>query len=494
MSNFVLLKNKTMKHVFFLLGAILLLNACSRNPVTGKKELILMSEGQERAMGAEADPSIVSEYGLYQDDKMQAFINEKGKQMAAISHRPDLPFEFKILDSPVVNAFAVPGGYVYFTRGIMAHFNNEAEFAGVLGHEIGHVTARHTAQQQSKQMLGQLGMFVGLVVSDVFRQFADLAGNGLGLLFLKFSRGHESESDKLGVYYSTEIGYEAHEMAGFFKTLEGMSDGGRIPTFMSTHPDPGDRFTKVNQHADDVQMAKNLNKSNLKVNRESYLRMIDGLIYGEDPKQGYTEGNTFYHPELLFQFNKPADWQLVNSPSQVQMAPKDGKAIMFFELEQASNLDQAASGVIERNKIVVEDRANLNVNGMPAVALYGTQTSAAQNGQPAQVLKLMVYLIQYNNMIYKFVGLSTNQDFNTYFSNFQSTMKSFSKLTDPSKINKLPQRIKIVTANRTASLSDIMYDFGQASDNMSKLALLNGMELTETVNSGSMIKILESRK
>lgn len=483
-----------MNKILILLSAFVILNSCSRNPVTGKKELILMSEGQEKAMGAEADPSIISEYGLYQDAKLQAFINEKGKQMAKISHKPDLPFEFKILDSPVVNAFAVPGGYVYFTRGIMAHFNNEAEFAGVLGHEIGHVTARHTAQQQSKQILAQVGMVVGIVVSDAFRQFADLANNGLGLLFLKFSRNHESEADKLGVYYSTEIGYNAFEMADFFKTLEKMSDGGRIPTFMSTHPDPGDRYVKVNQHATDVQMAKNLNKNNLKVNRDSYLKMIDGLIYGEDPKQGFAEGNTFYHPELLFQFSVPANWQLANSPSQIQMAPADGKAIMFMDLEQATTLEQAATNVIDRNKINVEDRASVTVNGLPAIALYGTQTSAAQNGQAAQVLKLMVYLIKYNNAIYKFIGLSTNQDFNTYFSSFTATMKSFNKLTDQSKINKLPQRIKIVTAKRTASLKDIMNDFSQSSNDMNKLSLLNGMELTESVPSGTLIKILELRK
>jgi predicted Zn-dependent protease len=483
-----------MNKILILLSAFVILNSCSRNPVTGKKELILMSEGQEKAMGAEADPSIISEYGLYQDAKLQAFINEKGKQMAKISHKPDLPFEFKILDSPVVNAFAVPGGYVYFTRGIMAHFNNEAEFAGVLGHEIGHVTARHTAQQQSKQILAQVGMVVGIVVSDAFRQFADLANNGLGLLFLKFSRNHESEADKLGVYYSTEIGYNAFEMADFFKTLEKMSDGGRIPTFMSTHPDPGDRYVKVNQHATDVQMAKNLNKNNLKVNRDSYLKMIDGLIYGEDPKQGFVEGNTFYHPELLFQFSVPANWQLANSPSQIQMAPADGKAIMFMDLEQATTLEQAATNVIDRNKINVEDRASVTVNGLPAIALYGTQTSAAQNGQAAQVLKLMVYLIKYNNVIYKFIGLSTNQDFNTYFSSFTATMKSFNKLTDQSKINKLPQRIKIVTAKRTASFKDIMNDFSQSSNDMNKLSLLNGMELTESVPSGTLIKILELRK
>ncbi len=483
-----------MNKTLIVMSAFLLMNSCSKNPVTGKKELILMSEGQEKAMGAEADPSIISEYGLYQDAKLQAFINEKGKQMGAISHKPNLPFEFKILDSPVVNAFAVPGGYVYFTRGIMAHFNNEAEFAGVLGHEIGHITARHTAQQQSKQILAQVGMVVGIVVSDVFRQFADLASNGLGLLFLKFSRNHESEADKLGVYYSTDIGYNAFEMAPFFKTLEKMSDGGRIPTFMSTHPDPGDRFVKVNQHATDVQMAKHLSKESLKINRDSYLKMIDGLIYGEDPKQGYVEGNVFYHPELLFQFSVPANWKLANSPSQVQMAPEDGKAIMFLDVEQASSLEQAATNVIDRNKIKVEDRANINVNGLPAIALYGTQTPDAQNGQQPQVLKLMVYLIKHNNLIYKFIGLSTNQDFNTYFSNFTATMKSFNKLTDANKINKLPQRIKIVAAKRTASLKDVMNDYSQAADNLSKLSLLNGMELTETVTSGTLVKILELRK
>ena len=129
--------------------------SCAVNPVTGKKEISFMSEEKELALGKQYDPSIVASFGLYENDKLQAFINEKGMEMAKISHRPHLPFEFKVLDSPVINAFAVPGGYVYFTRGILAHFNNEAEFAGVLGHEIGHVTARHSARSQTKQILGQ---------------------------------------------------------------------------------------------------------------------------------------------------------------------------------------------------------------------------------------------------------------------------------------------------------------------------------------------------
>ncbi len=208
------------KKIFIFALALSLFYSCARNPVTGKKELMLMSEGQELALGKESDPSIIAQYGVYENAQLQAFITEKGKQMAAISHRPNLNYEFKILDSPVVNAFAVPGGYVYFTRGIMGHFNNEAEFAGVLGHEIGHIAAKHSAQQYSKQMLTQVLFIGGMIVSEDFRKFADVAQQGIGLLFLKFSRDNETESDKLGVDYSTKIGYDAHEMAGFFKTLK----------------------------------------------------------------------------------------------------------------------------------------------------------------------------------------------------------------------------------------------------------------------------------
>src|SRR5690606_30412708 len=150
-------KQQDMKRFGFggcLLIMILLADSCAKNPVTGKNELMLLSKEQEIAMGKQSDPDIVAFFGIYQDEKLQNFIDVKGEAMAAVSHRPDLPYEFKIVDSPVVNAFAVPGGYVYFTRGIMAHFNNEAEFAGVLGHEIGHITARHSAKQYSNAMLG----------------------------------------------------------------------------------------------------------------------------------------------------------------------------------------------------------------------------------------------------------------------------------------------------------------------------------------------------
>jgi len=243
---------KNLNSLLLITSLLLLssLSGCKRNPVTGKRELMLMSEKKEIALGKESDPAIVASYGLYEDPDLQKFIDEKGQEMARISHRPNLNYEFKILDSPVVNAFAVPGGYVYFTRGIMAHFNNEAEFAGVLGHEIGHITARHSAKQYSKQMVGQVGLVAGVVLSPNVRNNFQQIQQGMGLLFLKFGRDAESQSDKLGVAYSTEVGYDSKEMAGFFNTLSRMREGTgaeSIPTFMSTHPDPGDRFQNVKQ-------------------------------------------------------------------------------------------------------------------------------------------------------------------------------------------------------------------------------------------------------
>lgn len=173
---------------FLLAASVALFNGCATNPVTGKKQVVLMSESQELAMGKEADPQIVAQFGLYEDANLQNFIKQKGQEMAAISHRNNIPYEFKIVDSDVINAFAVPGGYVYFTRGIMAHFNNEAEFAGVLGHEIGHIAARHTVEQQRNALFSQLGLIAGIVIAPELAQFAEAASQGLGLMMLKFGR------------------------------------------------------------------------------------------------------------------------------------------------------------------------------------------------------------------------------------------------------------------------------------------------------------------
>lgn len=472
---------------------LLLLDSCAKNPVTGKNELMLMSKDQEIAMGKQSDPDIVAFFGLYEDQRLQNFINEKGKQMAAVSHRKELPYEFKIVDSPVVNAFAVPGGFVYFTRGIMAHFNNEAEFAGVLGHEIGHITARHSAKQYSNAMLGQVGLVAGSIISPEFAQFADVAQTGLQLLFLKFGRDAESQSDKLGVEYSTKIGYDASEMADFFSTLDRLSSqsgGEEVPTFLSTHPDPADREQRVAKLAADWK--RKVKATDLEVNREEYLKMIDGIVYGEDPKQGFVENNVFYHPVLRFQFSVPSTWALQNTPQQVQMVPKDGRAVMMLTLAQGNSLDAAAQTAVQNYQVNVLESERSTINGLPAVVLIGDQQNEQQAQQAAQQsVRLIMCLIQHGEHIYNIIGASTQADFNAYMQLFQSTIGSFQELNDQSKINKQAERVRVKTVSQDGTLAQALTSLRVDQKRTEEVAVLNGMDLNDRVERGMLIKVIE---
>jgi len=470
------------------ISVVFMLASCARNPVTGKREVMLMTEGQEIALGQQSDPQIVSAYGLYNDPKIQNFIQTKGQDMAKISHRPDLNYEFKVLDSPVINAFAVPGGFVYFTRGILAHFNNEAEFAGVLGHEIGHITARHSAKQQTKAQLGQVLLIGGMIASESFRNYAQPINQGMGLLFLKFGRDAETQSDKLGAEYSTKVGYDAHEMANFFGTLKKMrqQSGQSIPDFMSTHPNPANREQNVHQYAKTRQSESNL--SSFKVNRDSYLQLIDGIKYGEDPRAGFFENNTFYHPDLKFRFPVPNGWQTQNLPSAVQMAPSANDAMLSMTLAANGNLRDIANKFVTDNRLSVVEQSNTTVNGMQAYALITSQAADQAAGQPA--LKIMTYFISYNNNVYQFNGIAEPANFNKYFNTFRNTMKGFDILTDQEKLNRQARTIKIVTVKQNSTLKNALNSFGAKAADMNELSLLNGMELNEQVTRGMLIKTL----
>lgn len=477
----------------------LVISSCSVNPVTGKKEVMLVSESQELAMGANADPGIIASMGLYEDEKLQAFINEKGKEMGAISHRPHLDYKFRILDSPVINAFAVPGGYVYFTRGIMAHFNNEAEFAGVLGHEIGHITARHSAAQMTQQQLLGVGAVVGAVAFEGIRNNFDQIQQGLGLLFLKFGRDDESQSDMLGVDYSTQVGYDAHEMANFFGVLKRMQvqSGQEIPTFLSTHPDPGDRFNKVHQMAGEYQATRESNMP-LKVGRNEYLKLIDGIVYGEDPRQGYVENNVFFHPVLKFLFPVPQSWKLINSPQMVQMGDEQGKAIIMFTISSKNSLQEASQEAIEQYSLNVVESGNRRVNGNNAMAMISVIKQQQQQGAPQQqqeAIRALSYFIQYGGQIYHFMGLSRENDFNAYFKTLQYPMEGFQMLSDPSKINVAPDRIRVVSVPRGGTLQSILQSNGvYVKDEQEKTALLNNMELQQNLKPGDLIKVIKKGK
>ena len=414
--------------------------------------------------------------------------------MVKISHRPELPFKFYIVDSPVVNAFAVPGGYVYFTRGIMAHFNNEAEFAGVLGHEIGHVTARHSARQQTSQILGQGLLMAGMVLSPQIRSLGDQAAQSLQLLFLSYSRDHETESDQIGVQYSSKIGYDAHQMADFFGTLKKISEksGQSIPTFQSTHPDPGDRMQKVDALATKYQQA---NPGKYAVNRDAYLKKIEGLIYGIDPKQGFVENNTFYHPGLKFQFPVPSGWQYENTPSQFQMAPKDGKSMMLFTLADGKSLDEAAQAVVKQYSLQVLENNKTTINGNPAIVMVSKQVAQSSSGQTTaasaeNTTQLISWLIQYGGNIYAIHGASMANVFESNVGQFKNVAQGFKSVSDPNILGRQPERIRIKTVQRDGTLKDALKDNNMPDGKLDDLAILNGMDLSTKVEKGMLIKTL----
>ena len=472
---------------FFTIGIfamLFLFQRCAVNPVTGKKEFMLLSKDQEIEMGKQSDPEIIATYGLYKNDAMQAFIDKKGQAMAAISHRPELTYKFRILDSPIVNAFAVPGGYVYFTRGIMAHFNNEAEFAGVLGHEIGHIAARHSAKQYSRAMAAQLGLALGSIVSEEFAQFSDLAQTGTSLLFLKFGRDAERQSDELGVEYSTKTGYDAHEMADFFTTLKNMqaSSGQQIPVFLSTHPDPGERQETVDKLADKWQ--RKTDRANYIENRDSYLDMIDGIVYGTDPKQGYVDNHTFFHPEMKFLFGIPSQWQLQNTPQQVSLAPEAGDGMMVFSMAQASSAEEASNQFREKYGLEILSSDNITIHNFRAKHVVARQPNEEQP------LALSIYFIEDGNSIFYFLGATYADRYAQYKDIFHETATSYARLTDPARINVQPKRIFVKKVNGATTLRQALAQFDVRSNDLAEHALINGMALDDRLSAGTKIKVI----
>jgi predicted Zn-dependent protease len=464
---------------------LIIYSSCAVNPVTGKKQLVFMSEAQEIAMGKEADPDIVAFFGLYDDPDLQQFITEKGLEMAAISHRPKLAYEFKIVDSPVINAFAVPGGYVYFTRGIMAHFNNEAEFAGVLGHELGHITARHSVIRQRNQMLGQIGIIAGVILVPEIGQFIEPLSQGVQLALLGFGRDDERQSDKLGVEYSSKVGYDASEMAGFFETLERQqetSGGAEIPDFLSTHPSPEERNQNVLELAD--KWKKKLKLTDPKINREAYLKRIDGLILGEDPKQGFVENSIFYHPVLKFQFPIPNDWGFQNTPQQVQMAPKSGDAIMMLSLAPGSSLKEAGNSIIEQYNLELVESNEESINGLSSLIFIADQK------QEQGTIRVLATLIQFENNIYNLMGVAELSRFSGFQNIFLNSMRGFKELKEQEKLNRKADVVRIKTVPQQMTLQAAFEYFKMPKERFNELSILNGLHLDDNLKKGELIKVV----
>ncbi|HET9383866.1 MAG TPA: M48 family metallopeptidase, partial [Gemmatimonadales bacterium] len=305
---------------------------CARNPATGQNELMLVSESQEIRMGQQYDSQVVAAIGLYPDPALQSYVQTLGARLAATSERPNLPWTFRVVDDPAVNAFAVPGGFIYVTRGILAHMTNEAQLATVLGHEIGHVTARHTAAQMSKEQLATLGLVVGSIASKQVAQYAGVASQALSVLFLKFSRDNENQADELGVRYSSRANFDSREMANVMRLLDKLSSesGGRLPEWLATHPDPGNRVEHINQ----LVAKSQTDFTGATVNRAGFERRLDGIMFGMNPREGFFKGGVFYHPDLRFSMMFPSGWRVMNSKQAVAGQSSQQDAIIELTLSE----------------------------------------------------------------------------------------------------------------------------------------------------------------
>lgn len=469
-------------HLAICMLLIFMATACAVNPVTGKRELSLISEKDEIALGQKTDTDIQAQYGFYADSSLNEYVRKVGMQLSPHTHLPNLSYHFVIIDTPVVNAFAAPGGYIYVTRGILAIMNSEAELAAVLGHELGHVNARHSVKKLSELYLVQLGMTVGSALSKTFAKLSGLSGVGIQLLFLKFSRDDEREADALGVEYARKASYNPAEMVSFFSSLQKFGDlsGGKsLPGFLSTHPLTSER----------IQNVKSMLKGEdglLSVERDAYLGHIDNIVFGDDPRQGYAEANTFYHPEIAFSFSFPQDWNLENTPTQIVLKSKDGNAALIIQAEKSQeNLRDYAQkkvATMEGRKFIAEEE--LSINGMP---VYQQLCDIVQEKEES--LKLRLSFLKKSPYIFTFSAFSTSSKFSEHDPQFGATVGSFKELKDKERLNRQPKRLKLIRANGKDNLREIFQKAGMKEDSWPAMAILNAMELDQIPKENELVKI-----
>lgn len=455
------------------------LTTCATNPVTGKRELSLVSESQEIAMGQEAAKQTVDAIGAVADDALQRYVAGLGNTLAKASERPGLPWSFTVIDDPMVNAFALPGGPVFITRGILTHMNSEAQLVSVLGHEIGHITAKHSVQQMSQAQLAQIGLIAAVVVKPELARFGDLAGQGLGLLFLKFGRDDETQADQLGFRYMTTAGYAPREMAEMFRTLERLSSGGegRVPEWLSTHPDPGNRVQKT---LDRIAAQPSLPAS-MKVERDAFLQRTDGMVFGENPRQGFFRQTAFLHPDLQFQFDFPPGWKTQNQAAQVAGISGQQDAIITLSLAGTTSPSQALNTFMGQQGVQSGGASSGSINGLSAAS--GTFTAQTDQG----TLAGNVAFVSHNGQTYRLLAYTPSDRYGSYRGVFASSLGSFRRLTDPTALAVQPVRVRLVRTPRAMTIAE----FNQAYPStipVAQLALINGVDGAAIIPAGTLLK------
>ncbi|MDH5199020.1 MAG: M48 family metalloprotease [Gemmatimonadota bacterium] len=421
-----------------ILTVVVALTACAVNPATGKKEFMLVSESQELAMGKQYDQQLVVEMGLYDDQALAGYVQELGLKLAALSERPQLPWAFRLVDDPVVNAFAVPGGYIYITRGILANMSSEAQLVSVLGHEIGHVTARHTAQQMTQQQLFGLGLGVGAMFSPTI---AGIASGAVQVLFLKFSRDDESQADELGFRYMRAARYDPREAADLFAQLARVSAtaGSRLPEWQSTHPDPENRRAKALARAAALPATE---LSGTLVRRDEYLNRLDGMVYGANPREGYFIDARFVHPDLAFEVTFPAGWPHVNQRTVVGAQSAEQDAVVMLTLAEGGTPTEAAQGFFATEGISGTPTGS-SINGLAATG--GIFTAQTQQG----AIHGEIQFIAHGGMVFQVMGYAPADKWSSRRAAVHAALASFRRVADQQLLGVQPWRVDIVRLDRT---------------------------------------------
>ena len=477
--------------------------ASEPSALNGEKKSYAYSWQQEVQQGAEADKEITQQMGLYDDPQVQSYVQKVGERVLASStfaaqSTPEMyrntKFTFRVLDSSVVNAFALPGGYVYVTRGLLSHVDNEAQLAVVLGHEIGHIAARHSSQQARRSQWTQLGVMAGAILGqavlgdkmpNVGQNVLNTGGQALQVFMLRYSREAENEADTLGVGYALNAGYAAESSARFFDALRRLAseEGKGLPTWMSSHPDPGNRADHVMQLASERRADQNGQAVARTLGEDEYMQHINGIIVGDDPRQGFARNGVFYHPTLHFQVPVAPNWKVDNQPTAVVFAEPNGRATMGLRVAPATRTHDAATQFVSQNNVQVTATGDTAVNGLPATVVVGR--AKAEQGE----VGVWDAFIELDGKVYSLLGSAPAQSFEQMRSTFESVAGGFSPLRDPTLANIQPTRLHIVRADRKAPFASFVPTSLPPETTAESVAIMNQVSLNETVPQGAALKI-----
>jgi predicted Zn-dependent protease len=463
--------------------------ACATNPATGERQFSLMSEAQEIEVGKQYDAEIRREMGVYNDAELQRYVNDIGQRLARDSHRPNLPWTFTVVDQPAVNAFALPGGYIYITRGILAFLANEAQLAGVLAHEIAHVTARHSAQAYSKATGAGIGVTLLSIFVPEARPFQGLTETAIGLLFLKHGRDAENEADEFGAQYAAKGGWDPRGVAGMLNTLARLDEasGSRrgVPNWLSTHPAPADRVQRVNALVQETGAAGGAGTSERE--RQAFLQRVDGMVHGDSPEQGIVRGNAFLHPDLRFALEFPQGWDVQNSPQQVVGKAPNAEAYMILQLVQQpkGSLEQVAVGGMQNAGFRPVEGNRTQVNGLDA--FVGTYQGRMQ-GLGDTVVRAAH--IAHEKNVYVVAGLAPRQIYGQFDGVLARGVGSFRPLSRSEAANIRPNRVDLYTVRAGQTWEQIASGPGGNMLKPTTLAIMNGFEPDQQPPAGTRIKIV----